>query len=247
MTIKTSPPSLNSAIFVLNFAEPQLKIRFSQALAEEAFGRLVNAQSQQTNLPDQADPAQPRIIFHTDKKRILISQLSAQLQMNFVESSLDILSQLNIIRKNAIEFFERAIVFMSPDKFSHQGLVVDIAFETSENLVAVRNFIHDQFIKIPPLAEVASTQIALGYKTNGLFINLAVSDFELRDINIGATGVFRLEDFPVKSQGLLAKVDVNNLPSAADGLSIEGLEKICSQLQTFINNDLSNILGLEMS
>lgn len=246
MKLNTSSPTLNSVTFALNFSELDAKVRFKQAQAEDAFAPLVNGQSQQTNIPDAADPTQPRIIFQSEKKTIAISQVGIYLQMNFLDSQLPILKQFEVVEKNVLEFFSRADRFVDASKLSNQGLIVEVCFPTEDSPEVVRAFVHEQFLKMPLKAELGSVHVLVGYKIDGLFVNLSASDYETRDFKVEKTGYIRLNDFPVKSYGYMAKIDINNVPSAMQDMSVGSTAKIFTQLRSFVNTDFKNVFGLDI-
>lgn len=212
-------PHLSQASFLLQFKEPDVKVRFQQGAAEDAFGTFMGSQSQQTNVPDPVDPNVPRIIFGAEKKQITISQVACQLNFNFAKSSLAFEQELGVVLKNIREFAERALKFKAASDFGLTALVLQINFPSNENVTDLQKYLYDRFIKVGPIDAVASTQVQVGFKIGDLFLTIGANVYELRTISfdLGTSvpiGAINLGDQPVSESGISIRVEVNNKGTA---------------------------------
>ncbi|GJI96183.1 hypothetical protein RugamoR57_29010 [Duganella caerulea] len=245
-------PYIGSAVYILNFRNPALKVRFEQAQAEAAFAGFVNGQSQQTNVPDSADPNQARLIFQSEKKSIAISQAACQLQLGFHGSGLSFSAQLAALRKNVLEFCRRCYVFRDFSEYALNGLVVEVNFPRQMmDIKSELQILHERFIKTEKLGEVGSFQINLGYKVEDLFLNFSVSPYETRKFEVSFKMTSPIPDvnlnsLPVIENGLTVKIDVNNMPIAEKKGSEEMPSQLLSAFDDFVDKKFSSIIGMEL-
>lgn len=243
----TSNSYASNIAYLLSFQSPVAKIRFEQAKAEEAFAGIVNGQSQQTNVPDQADPNQPRILFQSEKKSIAISQLACQLKMNFQSSDIPLTDQLSIARKNVIEFWKKSLEFKVGSEYGMHGIIFDINFPSKDSTETINKFLYDQFIKTTPIGDVAAIQLTLGYKVENYFINLTVSTYETRKLIFQApfsSEPVDIAKLPVSEAGVSIRIDINNRPEQSLLIDLATPNKIMDVLDNFISSKLPIISGL---
>lgn len=216
-------PSIGQATFLLNFREPQQKIRFSQGDAEVAFGSFGAGQSQQTNVLDDADPSLPRIVFVKDRKNIAISQLAVQLTQVYEPNPTNSLSdQYAALTQELLAFHRQALEYKPGKEYSHIAVVLQVNYPSVASTAELHKFVHDKFIAFQlPVGELASVQLTLGYKVNDLFVNIGASVYEARHLEFknvkpgSATPIavmLNLEDMKVMSKGVQFTVDVNDRP-----------------------------------
>lgn len=240
------PPQNVSITYVLNFPQFEKSVRYQQGLAESAFGEIVNAQSQQTNLPDDFDANQPRILFPSERKTIAISQVSCQLTQNFSKSGKGFEEELAIARKNAIEFAKRAYLF-KPAYEAH-SLVLELRYPNVGSINEIANLIYKQFVRIEPVGEVASTIFQFGFKFEGLYLNIGANPYEQRQLpTAGPDGfsVVRADEMNVLETGLQLKIDVNNLPDFRQGN--EGApDRLFDAISKFLSDSFSNVFGFPL-
>jgi hypothetical protein len=216
-------PSIGQATYLLNFREPQQKVRFSQGDAEVAFGSFGAGQSQQTNVLDDADPAMPRIVFVRDRKNISISQMSVNLVQVFEPSPTSNLEdQFAALIEELQNFHRQALEYKPAKEYSHIALVLQVNYPSAATTAELHKFVYDKFIAFQlPVGELASVQLSLGYKVNDLFVNIGASvyearQFEFKNVKPGSATpisvMLSLEDAKVMSKGVQFTVDVNDRP-----------------------------------
>lgn len=250
----TKSPSFASVAYVVGFKTPDSKVRFKQAEIEAAFAGFVNGQSQQTNVPDQADPTQPRILFGNDTKSIAISQIGCQLQMSFAESELSIERQFDVIRKNVIDFFSRASKLFGNDVFRQSGFVVDVAFPSNAPMADLHQYVVDRFYKGVKLGKIASAQFTIGFELDELFLTISSSVYEQRKIEFtanpfGAPTIIDVNSMVVAEYGLTFKVDVNDRPKQknSNDLLPTRPEELLDKVDDFFRNKFLDFSGLSLN
>lgn len=223
------------------------RIKYKQELADEIFGTFVSASSQQTNLPDDFDPSQPRLIFQGPKKQIIISQISSQLSMGFDAASRDISEQFEIVLKNSREMHSRSEKFSGRDKLKESALVVTLSFPSTANRAELSTFIHSKFVKFAPISDVASSSVKVGYLAkDNLFLNIEVDVYERRE-GILASNITSPNDIlklPVVEMGINVKLDINSKPQTSlASFSNEGPEQIIALMSEYFPKHIYQLLG----
>jgi hypothetical protein len=171
--ILTKLPFLSSVAYVLKFRAIDRTVRFKQAQIEAAFSGFLNGQSQQTNVPDQADPNQARIIFGNETKSLAVSQVGCQFSMGFLKSGIPVERQLEICHRNVIDFYQRVNRAFGSDTINQSGLVFEITYASEAPLQNLHQYVADRFYNGPKFGDIASSQFAIGFKKNDLFLNIS--------------------------------------------------------------------------
>lgn len=205
--IETSKPHA-TLMYVMNYLDIDKRVRYGQAAAEDAFKGMVNGQSQQTNLLDDDDPAQPRIFFQSETKNIAISQLACQLSLNFERAGIPFFDQLEIARKNIKLFAQGALKFKP--KFRGHGFVIDLRYPSPQSTIQVAEFVHSKFLKNAPIGGPLSAVLQMGYRYNDVNLNFVVNPYESRKIPESANGYVRADMLPVTETGLQVRLDANS-------------------------------------
>jgi len=246
----TKKPRLANITYVINFKAPEFKIRFKQAEIEAAFSGYASGQSQQTNIPDDADPAQPRIVWGSDTKQVLFSQSSCQVQMSFPDNNqFTVDQQLQIVRKNVLDFFVKAHAIFKQDSFASNGMVFDVAFPTDAPIAEFQNDCFDKFLKVPKCGKIASAQFTVGYEIDDLYLSVAGSVYERRQFEMKMKGapqsrLVNIREFPVVEYGLMIKLDVNDRLREKMGLlGIARPEDLLSRAEKFLTSELESFSG----
>jgi hypothetical protein len=247
-------PTISSGNYLLEFTETKRTIRLQQALAEEAFGSLTSAQSQQTNLPDTSAAQLPRIIFKSDQKNITISQTNAQLDFNFANSDLDIATQIAILEKNAKEFHSRAVNKFTFANYNLNALILEIQYSSDASVLELQEFIYNKFIKTPLIHPVASAQCAIGYKIANHYVNINAYVYEHRSFEMELNGgnissaLIRQKDTKLIDQGVSFRIDFNNRPisETANFQLTDDSSIIFEIVRSFISNDFYAVTGLNI-
>lgn len=224
------------------------RIRYKQEAAEECFRSFFTAQSQQTNVPDDFDPTQPRLIFQAPHKQLLLSQVSSQLTLGFDSASKRIDQQLEIITKNFKDIHSRIENFKTKQELKECALVVVMSFPSTESRVDLSEYIYNKFLTIKPLADIASTSIKAGYQLkSGIFLNLEIDVYEKRRGEIQSHQmVFNISDLPVIEVGISVKIDINNRPQSQQaGYENPGPHKLLELMSDYMKKDIYTLMGFE--
>jgi len=241
----TSGPQVSFA-HVLNFVALEKRVRFDQATAEEAFGEIVGVQSQQTNIPDEFDPTQPRIMFPSERKSIWISQAACQLSLTFDLSENSYAKALPVVQEDIHTFATRATRFRSAPHFGAQALVLELRYASEETGDDLSQYLHTRFIKTNAIGAPASFQLQLGYKYDDLYLNLMCSPYETRKLpDVGPTMSFlRADTLPVIERGIQIRIEANNiLSSGSSDISVVPKE-LLNVVEKFVKEHFTNIVGL---
>lgn len=245
---------LAQVIYVARFREPDATVRFMQADAERAFSPLLNCQSTQTNVPDNFDPNSPRIVFQTGHKTLVISQVACQLSLNFEKGVMPFDRQLDVARKNIIDFNSRLTTFKTREAFIESAFVMNINIPSDLSQQEMHNHLAERFLKSDPLGELASFSLKVGYKTpENLFLNLETDVYEMRRAEMptpdpsGAPTFMLIDEFPIVEKGFGVKLDVNDKPRMLQNKTYvtTGPEELISRAFAFVNEQLDEEMGFE--
>lgn len=207
-------PYLAGASYLLEFAAPVMRVRFEQARAEAAFGSIVHVQSEQTNVPDSEDPMAPRIVFPSEKKSIAISQLRCQMDFKF-SSGQKVEAALGVVEKNLATFHAAATKDFAVAPYGLNALIINVHVPADDpEKFALAAHVYQNLIKVPAFGEVASAQVALGYRFGDYFVNFGTDVYETRRFELvaPASAVVNIQQKETKliATGLRIRVDVNN-------------------------------------
>lgn len=248
----TTSPHIGLVVYVANFATIDKKIRFKQAEIEAVFAGFVDEQSQQTNVPDQADPNQARIVLGNETRSLHFSQLACQLQMDFASRKLSFEAQLEVISKNITEFSHRLEKILGPDQLSNSGVVYDISFPSTAPIAELHEYLFDRFVKTPKLGKIAAAQFNVGFEVDGLYLNFAGSVYESRKFEVKAgapqvQAIVELMKLPVVEYGIQFKIDANDRPRhfGSEGKFTPPIE-LLKTAQNFIHTQFEDISGLQL-
>lgn len=245
---------LAQVIYVARFRERDATVRFMQADAERAFSPLLNCQSTQTNVPDNFDPNSPRIVFQSGHKTLVISQVACQLSLNFEKGAMPFERQLEVARKNIIEFHSRLTTFKSRETFMESAFVININVPSDLTQQEMHNHLADRFLKSDPLGELASFSLKVGYKTpENLFLNIETDVYEMRRAEMpipdpsGAPTIMLIEELPIVEKGFGVKLDVNDKPRILQNKTYVTAEpeELITRAFTFVNEQMDQEMGFE--
>lgn len=242
---------ISQAICIVSY-ERDTNIRYAQKLAEDCFGPLFGMQSQQTNVPDDFDPATARLIFQggqAGSKQLLLSQVAAQFMLGFESASeKNLTEQLAIITRNAKDFAARATQF-KPD-IKECALILNVNYpnmRSSRDLMS--RHLHRRFLTFEPIGEIAATSFKVGYLLpEQLFFNITADIYEVRKGQFKAeprTQNIDISALPIAEQGFLVQIDSNSRPKQ-DG-NINDLENILKRTSNYVIESLPVFMGFENS
>lgn len=249
--IALAKPFLREITYLLNYKSNAPKIRFEQARAEAVFSNFIGVQSQQTNVPDDADPNIARIIFQGSKKQIAISQSGCQIVLGFQDAELPIAKQLEIVKSNIAEFHSKAVEFRNNEPYGMTALILEINFSSKEPVSELQEYLYSKFIQSPRIGDVASVQVNLGYKVGSYFLNFGASVYEMRKFELaaGERKTVQIQDLIVSDSGFSFKIDINNRPlMSSDSSEIsENSNQIILVLNGFLSDQFEKLSGLSIS
>jgi hypothetical protein len=248
----TSKPYIGSAILLLGFRDRMPKVRFEQAAAEAAFSDFIGAPSQQTNIPDDADPNQPRILFSSGNTAILISQMACQLRIVFEKSDLGIIEQLQEIHEKALAFSLLAYKFLDILNYAFQGFIIEINLPVEGSMELAQKEVYDRIIKAPALGEIASMQILVGYEVDGMFVNFTTSAYEARTSDMPASELAKLDRLHLQKLeltevGISVKVDVNNRANGNLPNSLQSTADLLNASTKFLRINFATNFGINLN
>lgn len=219
MTAITAPCYLANAICVASFKLDH-KLRYKVKEIEQSFLSVFSAQAIGTNVPDSAPPEIPRFTLQNEFNQISITQLSAQLDLNFRNQNKTYNETTEIIHKNFKNFLCGVFNFKSPNELTEVGMVITINRPLELSQAEVSQKLFDQFIKFNPLGNIASTSFQVGFldKSISIFYNISANYYEMREAtfdNVTANQPPIMLDFKnmaIKESGIELKLDVNSRP-----------------------------------
>ncbi|WP_346397470.1 hypothetical protein [Pseudomonas syringae] len=236
---------ISQAIYVAA-NELDKRIRYKQEAAEEAFGSFISAQSQQTNIPDDFDPTQPRLIFQSAHKQMVVSQVACQLSLGFESASKSIDAQIGIIFKNIEECHKKIVQFRGQETLKENALVIVLSIPSDGTREEISEFVYSRFIKMPRFSQIASSSAKVGYLLdNGVFLNIEADVYEKRGGTVQATAgsTFDLNTLPILEMGVSIKVDINTKPRAVeDGYINDGPSEIISLMKEYFPGKVISLL-----
>ena len=222
------------------------RVRYKQELAEGCFGSAISSQSQQTNLSDDDDPAQPRIIFQAPHKQLLLTQIASQLVLSFETRDKSVAEQCEIITKNVKDVHSRIAKFKPQTELKENALVTTLSFPSDASREDLGSHIYNKLISLSPISTVASTGVKIGFELkNKIYQNIEIDVYEKRRGEIKSPMTFiDINSFEIVETGISVKLDFNNkLQSLEPGYSNPGPAELLELFSQYIQNDAFSILG----
>ncbi len=249
--VQFANPKIATVQYGINFRQPDQQVRFAQGEAERAFSAFVSSPSTQTNMPDLSDPNVPRILFAGNgQKQIAISQLAVQLTLSF-DNSLDIEEQWRIIKKNVTEFHSKALAFKAKEFYSISSLIVQVNSESNDSAREMNDFLYSHFMKFAAEDELAGFSVTMGFKREGLYLNLNANVYEKRQFKLEQStigqvmAVLNTQDMKVIERGLSLSIDVNTRPRFAESENAVVSEpaELFTAAHDFLTDQSSKVFG----
>lgn len=246
---------MSRVVYAVQFKQRDTEIRLHQSDAERAFRDLFGTQSEQTNLPDDFDPNAPRIIFQSNHKSLVITQLGCQFSLQFEKSDIAGKDQFAIIEKNVTEFHRKLCTFKAANTLGEMAFVLLINYPSRASKQKMHDYISSHFLKVESIGPVASVAFNIGYKIDDkIFLNLEVNVYEMRKATFtppmivsGSTAI-DVTKIPIVEEGFGVKLDVNDRPSASKSESDEnqGPSEIIKASYAFAQQRLESFMGFKL-
>lgn len=213
--MKISDGYFSSATCLISYL-PDDKIRLKQAVFEDALRELTNAQSVNANVLDDAPVQIPRIVIVSGHKQVLISQVNAQLTLNFEKGQMTHDQQLATILKNC-RMFWNAVRKVKSNDCREQGIMLTLSMPTDLTQLEITAFLKNHFLAPQFDQSLSAFGLRFGWTTeNGLFKNLSFDAYETRAIDIKmqqTRQLIPLYSIPVTETGIEVKLDTNDKPT----------------------------------
>ena len=226
---------ISEAAVVVSFVQDNF-VRLKQQKAEEIYKNISDKASANTNAPDNANPAAPRIIIKDALKGIAVSQVSAQLSMLF-DKTLDLNKQVEAVMENTDLFFNDTKVFQGDSNIKDTTISAVFLIPSGKPLNELNPYLFTEYSNFDSLGEIAGVYYRAGFKTgNNLFVGLEIGTYRQNG------------DEGQNSGGYLVKSEINNKP-AFSGSGASDLIKpddIKIKFKSLIDKDIKNFFKKEL-
>ena len=219
--------SISEAAVVVSFNQDNF-VRLKQQKAEEIYKNITDNPSANTNAPDNANPAAPRILIKDDSKGIAISQVSAQFSMLFGKTG-TLKEQSAAVLENTDLFFNGTKVFQGDSNIKDTAIIAVFLIPSKKPLNELNPYLFDQYSNFAPLGDVTGVLYKASFKDeNNLFVGVEVGTYRLN----GAEGQ--------NSGGFSVKAEINNKPAFSNsGASVLiKPDAVKARFTAFIDKDL---------
>jgi hypothetical protein len=214
---------VTNATCVISFAIDR-QIRYRTAEIERAFQSVLGGQATGTNVIDSAPPAIPRFTMQSGPKQVSVSQVTAQLDLDFFSQKKNFDALSPTIKKNFSNFWRGVCEFKSCTEIRDMGMVLTFSSPDKKPVDQLSSEVFDRYLKAPLLGDVASTSFQIGFLDTDkqAFINVAVGSYEMREGLIsnpdprGGPITVELDQLPISEHGIEIKIDVNSKPMTLD-------------------------------
>ena len=214
---------LKSAVPFLGFKRVD-KIRHAGAIAEdyfaESFGK---ANVQYMNIPrGMAAPNAPLFILANSNMQLVVSQVHAQISLEFSPSQVSENTAWGVIRKYSELLFGFAQKALPPDTLQTAATVFTFNCPTNEPDEVMADYLFQQLLKVPVTRPIVNCQVVLGYQTESeLFVNSTWNAYQIKEIEIQGQVSDAIDvaehQGRITERGLALTLDVNNKPRVRAG------------------------------
>ena len=226
MTTSAAPSYLANAICVASFKLDR-DLRFKAKEIEQNFNAALSAQAIGTNVPDSAPPLIPRFTLQSGPKQITVSQVTAQIELNFKDQAKTSAESIEIIKKNFKHFWHGIFKFKGAGELKDVGMVITLNRPLDLSSAEISKKIFDKFLTMPIHDDVVSAGLQVGFldKSDQVFFNISANPYEMREIpfdssNVDPSVVVDFESLPIKESGIELKLDVNSKPMFQAGVAV---------------------------
>jgi hypothetical protein len=204
----------------------QIRIRVGDV--EQAFQPVINSQANGTNVADSAPPTIPRFTLQSGPKQIAVSQVSAQLDLDFTSDGKSGVATFEVVKRNFLHFWEGVCRLKSLAELREVGIVLTFHIPKTASQADLAKLIFDRYMRLTPLGAVASTGFTIGFldTEKQIFFNISLESYELRqgvitgDLSNRQNISVDVSTLPVKESGIEVKFDVNSRPMLTAGTPI---------------------------
>ncbi len=225
--------------FVRRFPEEETRRRFGRF--EEVYGSYIAPSANVANLPQNAPPPVPRFSMHSSKKNLVVSNIFAQLDLDFSEGIPKGYDFKSILLRSAEQADKMDTLF--PDQSVYFSGVIVTA--TMPYKVDQSKALSDLFKSIygrDPIEELSSVTNATGIIKGGIIIQTSIGQYkiikaqsEVLSSDVPHSIHIDFDFLPSEEEGVEFKWDANTKPlmnTPEKGQFV----KICNALIEFISN-----------
>lgn len=225
-------------------------IRRTQFVFEDEMRSEFPSPSQVLNQGPNVAPDAPRFVLASGKRALLVSEIAAQLNLDFSDAPVktDVFS---VIRKYAVLLDKAVGVAVPAANRDFSGLVLKLAYAYSGDVEDVAGFIYDRLVKVDAPANVVSASIDLGFQpSDSAYLNF--NFYTYKRINFtpspSPTPLFaNLEEMDASEVGFEVKVDANNKPIRRSQTLDLSLVSLCDVLIDGCGDTLNRFLGSDFA
>lgn len=248
-------PHIANAVCVTSF-DRDVDVRLRQREIESAFRTVVTGQSIATNVPDQEIPPIPRFLMKSGEKQLSISQVSAQLELTFppesAKPSNTVEQRLQIVERNAREFFSALLKFKKADELKESGIVVTLNYPAKVEIGTLQRYVFDRFFKMPPKGQVVSAGMQVGFAVDpNLYLNFSVGCYEWRQVMLSQfpaakqPNAVNVLESPVTGIGIEVKIDLNDRPAVIAGTrKASTTDALIARVRSAVISEANELLGV---
>ena len=247
---------VSQALCVFRFTlDPEVRLKVREL--EKAFHGQFPGQAEVLNVPDSAQSTLTRLALRAGNKSLNVSQVSAQLTLEFEAKSMSLERQLEVIERNLQDFSRNVRTFRQAVGLEESGIIVTVNYPSDESSSTLHQHVFDRFFKIEPRGSVASVGFQIGFETpRETYENYAVGVYELRTkhfdapVTVGPSSPLSIavSDIPVTEQGLEFKIDINNRPVFKAGSRTEDRDPmpLFKRIREIILNESDGLLEVSL-
>lgn len=221
-----NPFALSSCHAVVSYKLDR-KIRYKLEAVENAFKSLLGADAKNLNVPDDADPNVARFILQKSTKKIAVTQVTTQFELDFEKSDKPEVDIREIIKKNVFSFWDHFLKFKTAAEVSTIAVVFVYRQKSTEGMSKVASELVDGYASLPDLGEPASFSLTAGFlhQSHDYYVNLTASTYEVRQTKflspVEGSTFLDFDEMEVVETGKEIKVDINTKPMQKKGISLD--------------------------
>lgn len=226
-------PYVSNVICVISHSL-DARVRYKVEEAERTFGRHLGGVVKSTNVDLKAPAELPRLSLVRGDRVVTIANDRIQITLSYRGRKQPVDEVIGSIERNLYQFYEATVEFRGGGDIGQIGIIVELAHPSRASKEELFQLLADCLYAGPRIGELASLELSIGFKTDGLFLNFGASVYELR--------VGRVDELPphidfsnlsVDEFGLNVKIDVNDRPSSADQkrVALKSYERVLAEIK----------------
>jgi hypothetical protein len=245
LAIRTEQPRLASIALVRRF--PAEDIRRTQFLFEDEFKSLIGGETAAVNIPS-APPEAPRFMMTDGKRTLVVSNVSAQLSLDFggtLPPKMTLPSALDRAARTMDDSLER---IFAKQKTYYSGIVI-VWTATQMDLNSLSEALVEWTMKSHFAPHLNNFGVTIGVERKGFNRSIEISQYKAfqRLAQSNQTSIHVDADFePAQDQGLQIKIDVNTRPQIASPPQ-KAFVSLIPVITETIRIDLENLVGSQLA